>query len=166
MPTEEEILDQGEDLDFDPELDQLFYTAGQDDCLFEESEYRSMLSQVGDQDMWSDHSSNECIMSFCGGLTRVWKEAMGEINDLKRNICHVLHKNSIDEVSRDDIVELFYGRHSRLYRVFHDHLGWSHSKFLMFIRTCGKLLEFNFTTTQAYDFDGMMDGMMWQRKIL
>ena len=36
MPREEEILDQGEDLDFDPELDQLFYAAGQDDCLFQE----------------------------------------------------------------------------------------------------------------------------------
>ena len=48
MRKEEDIVDQGEDLDFDPELDNLFYSAGLDDCLFDESEYKSMFSQIGD----------------------------------------------------------------------------------------------------------------------
>ena len=74
MPREEDIVDQGEKLDFDPEFDNLFYSANVDDCLFDESEYRLMFSQIGDQEMWRDHPSNECLISFCGGMNRVWKE--------------------------------------------------------------------------------------------
>ena len=56
-----------------------------------------------------------------------------------------------------DIVEIFYGNESKLHRVFYDKLAWSHSKFLLFIKTCGKLSEFNFSTTHAYSLDGMME---------
>ena len=73
MPIEDNIVDQGEDLDFDPSFDNLFYSAGLDDCLFDESEYCSTYLQVGDQDMWSDHCTNECNISFCGGMVRAWK---------------------------------------------------------------------------------------------
>lgn len=45
-----------------------------------------MFSQIGDQNMWNDHSSNECVISFCGGMTRAWEEGMIEIEDLKK-IC-------------------------------------------------------------------------------
>lgn len=79
MPREEDIIDEGEDLDFDPEFDHLFYSAGLDDCLFKESEYCSMFDQIGDQNMWNEHSSNECDISFCGGMTRAWNEGKTEI---------------------------------------------------------------------------------------
>ena len=85
MPIEDNVVDQGEDLDFDPSFDNLFYSAGLDDCLFDESEYRSTYSQVGDQDMWSDHSTNECNISFCGGVIRAWKEGRTEIKEIKRS---------------------------------------------------------------------------------
>ena len=79
---------------------------------------------------------------------------------MKQNIRNILKKEVNEEVSRHDIVELFYGKYSNLYRDFHDKLLWSHTKLLMFVKTCGKLSEFNFTTTHAYSTTGMMDGMM------
>ena len=160
MPSEEHTIDQGEALDFDPEFEHLFYSAGLDDCLFDESEEQSMLSQVGDQDLWEDHSSNECIVSFCGSQTRVWKEAKDEIIDLKTNLRNLLKKHDDDQVSKQDIVHLFYGKYSMLYRVFHDQFVWSRVDFLTFVKTCSKLSEFNFTMTHAYLTEGMMDGMM------
>ena len=77
MPIEDNIVDQGEDLDFDPELDDFFYSSALDDCLFDVDEYRSILSQIGDQDMWRNHTTDECIVSFCGGSTIAWKEGGG-----------------------------------------------------------------------------------------
>ena len=41
MPSKEDIVDQGEDLDFVPEFDHLFYSFSLDDCLFEDFEYCS-----------------------------------------------------------------------------------------------------------------------------
>ena len=38
MPIEDNIVDQGEDLDFDPSFDNLFYSAGLDDCLFDDQD--------------------------------------------------------------------------------------------------------------------------------
>ena len=70
MPIEDNIVDLDEDLDFDPELDDLFYSAALDDCLFDVDIYQSILYQIGDQNMWRDHTSNECTISFCGGSTR------------------------------------------------------------------------------------------------
>ena len=160
MPIEDNIVDQGEDLDFDPSFDNLFYSAGLDDCLFNESEYRSTYSQVGDQDMWSDHCTNECNISFCGGITRAWNEGKTEIEEIKRNLRKALNKSDTDDVSKSDIVKLFYGKESRTYRAFHDKVGWPHNKFLSFIKTCLKLSEYNFTTTHAYATNGMMDCMM------
>ena len=104
MPSEEHIIDQGEAFDFDPEFEHLFYSAGLDDFLFDESEERSMFSQVRDQDLWEDHSSNECIFSFCGSQNRVWKEAKAEIADLKTNLRNLLNKHADDLVSKLDIV--------------------------------------------------------------
>ena len=50
MPSEDNVIDQGEVLDFYPEFDHLFYSSNLDDCLFDEpSEYRSTYSQIGDQ---------------------------------------------------------------------------------------------------------------------
>ena len=115
MPIEDNVVDQGEDLDFDPSFDNLFYSAGLDDCLFDESEYRSTYSQVGDQDMWSDHYTNECNISFCGGMIRAWKEGRTEIEEIKRNLRKVLNKSDADDVSKSDIVKLFYGEELRLY---------------------------------------------------
>ena len=33
-----------------------------------------MFTQVGDHDLWNDHSTNECQKKNCGGMTRAWKE--------------------------------------------------------------------------------------------
>ena len=74
MPIEDNIVDQGEQLDFDPELEHLFYSSELDNCLFDKADYESIQSQIGDQDMWNNHITNECIISFCGGLSRAWKE--------------------------------------------------------------------------------------------
>lgn len=68
MPSEEYIIDQGKALDFNPEFKHLFYSAGLGAYLFNESGELSMISQVGLKDIWEDHSSNECIVSFCGGM--------------------------------------------------------------------------------------------------
>ena len=125
-----------------------------------------MFAQVGDQALWKDHSTNECQISFCGGITRAWNEGKTEIKELKRNLCSVLKKEANKEVSRSDIVRLFYGRDSQLYRAFHDKLRWYHPKFLMFSKTYGKLSEFNFTTTHAYSTAGMMDGMMEKEEFI
>ena len=57
MPIEDNVIDQGEDLDFDPAFD-LFYSAELDDYLFDESECRSTYSQVRYQNTWSDHKTN------------------------------------------------------------------------------------------------------------
>ena len=70
MPSEDSVIDQGKDLDFDCEFDLLFYSAGLDDCFFDESEEYSMFYQIGDQDMWCNHLSNDCSISFCGGM--IW----------------------------------------------------------------------------------------------
>ena len=166
MPREEDIVDQGEKLDFDPEFDNLFYSANVDDCLFDESEYRLMFSQIGDQEMWRDHPSNECLISFCGGMNRVWKEGKKEIEELKLNLHTLLRKEDDAEITREDIVDLFYGKDSRLYRVYHDQLSWSHPKFLRFLKTCGKMSEFNLTTTYAYSQAGMMTGMMGKAEFI
>ena len=74
MAIEDHTVDENEDLDIDPDLDHLFYSSGIDDCLIEEAEYRSSFSQIGDQGMWKDHTTNECIISFCGGSSRAWEE--------------------------------------------------------------------------------------------
>ena len=39
MPREEDITDEGEELDVDPEFDNLLYSANLDDFLFDESEH-------------------------------------------------------------------------------------------------------------------------------
>ena len=110
MPSEEDIVDQGEDLDFDPEFDHLFYLSSLDDCLLEDSEYHLTWSQVGDQDIWRDHSSNECRISICGGLSRALEEGKTKIAELKKNLRSIFGKGNDDEVSNREIVELFYGR--------------------------------------------------------
>ena len=51
MPREEDIVDQDEELHYEPEFDKLFYSANLDDCLFDESEYCSMFSQIEDHEM-------------------------------------------------------------------------------------------------------------------
>ena len=109
--------------------------------------------------MWQDHSTNECLISFCGGLNRAWQEGKNKMTELKRNIHNILKKDENKDGSKREIVELFYGEHSSLYRAYYDKLCWPYNKFLMFIRTCGKLSEYNFTTMQAYSTDGVMDGM-------
>ena len=125
-----------------------------------------MFTQVGDQDLWKHHSTNKCHISFCGGMTRAWNEGKTEIKELKQNLRNILNKDANEEVSKHDIIELFYGKDSKLYRAFHDKLRWSHTKYLMFIMTCVKLSEFNFTTTYAYSTDGMMDGMMGKEEFI
>ena len=126
MPREEDIIDECEYLDFDPEFDHLFYSAGLDDCLFKESEYRSMFAQIGDQNMWNDHSSNERDISFCGGMNRAWKEGKTEIDDLN-NVRNMLNKCDDKDVSKLEIVKPFYGKESLLYRALHGKLNWSHN---------------------------------------
>ena len=94
--------------------------------------------------MWSDHSTNDYNISFCGGSSRAWKEGKKEIEEIKRNLQKVLNKSNGDEVSKLEIVKLFYGKELRMYRVFHDKVPWSYQKFLLFIKVCCKLSEFNF----------------------
>ena len=93
-------------------------------------------------------------------MVRVWKEGRTEIEEIKRNLRKVLIKSDADDVSKSDIVKIFYGDESQSYRAFHNKVGWSHNKFLSFIKTCLKLSEYNFTTTHAYATNGTMDGMM------
>ena len=47
-----------------------------------------------------------------------------------------------------------------LHRAFYDKLRWSHQKYVMFMKTCGKPSEFNFTTTYAYSTEYMVVGVM------
>ena len=93
-------------------------------------------------------------------MTRASSKGKMEIKELKQNLRNILNKDANEEVSKHNIVKLFYGKDSNLCRDFHDTLRWYHTKYLMFIMTCGKLSEFNFATTYAYSTDGMMDGMM------
>lgn len=58
------MVDQDKELNFDPELDYLFYSAGLDDCSFKESEYQSICSRIDVQYMWTTHSLNECNIIF------------------------------------------------------------------------------------------------------
>ena len=130
MPMKEGIVDHDEDLDFDPEVDNLFYSSSLDNCLFEDSEYRATWSQVGDQDMWRNHSSNKFQISLCGGLSRAWKEGMTEITELKKNLRTILKKSDGEEVSKRELVKLFYRSNSPLFRAYQDKLAWPHRKFL------------------------------------
>ena len=52
---EEDVVDQGDKLDFEPEFDNLFYSGNLDDCMFDESECCSIFSLIGDHEMWHDH---------------------------------------------------------------------------------------------------------------
>ena len=132
MPSEDSIIDQYKDLDFDPEFDLLFYSAGLDDCFFDESEELSLFFQVGDQDMWRDHSANDCNISFCGGMIRAWKEGKSEISGLQTNLRNMLKKSDGEVVSKLDIIYLFYGKGSVCYRAYHEKLRCSNTNFLMF----------------------------------
>ena len=100
MPREEDIVDQSEELHFDPEFDNFLYSAGIEYCLFEESAYCSMFSQIGDQEMWRDHFSSKYIISFCGGITRVWKEEKKEVEELNLNPRNLHQKEVSAEISR------------------------------------------------------------------
>ena len=62
--------------------------------------------------MWSDYYTNEYSISFCGGMIRAWKEGRTEIEEIKRNLRKILNKSDADDVSKSDIVKLFYGEES------------------------------------------------------
>ena len=81
MAIEDHDVDESQDLDIDPDLDHLYSSSGIDNCLIEEEEYRSSFSQIGDQGMWKEHHTNECIISFCGGGSRSWEEGKKEIGE-------------------------------------------------------------------------------------
>ena len=116
--------------------------------------------------MWSDHSTNECNISFCDGISIAWKEGKAKIEDIKKNIWKVIKKGHNDEVSKLDIVKLFYGKESRMYWAFHDKVAWPHRKFLLFIKVCCRLSKFKFATTHAYSTNCMMDGMTGKWKFI
>ena len=65
--------------------------------------------------MWSDHCTNECNISFCGGMVRAWKEGKTEIEEIQRNLRMVRNKNDADDVLKSDTIKLFYGEELRLY---------------------------------------------------
>ena len=48
MPSKDNVVDEGKELDFDPEFNHLSNPTGLDNYLFDEEDYRSMLAQVGD----------------------------------------------------------------------------------------------------------------------
>ena len=73
------MINENKDLVFDPELNSIHYKAGLDDYLIEETEYRSIFSHIGDQEIWYEHTTNECIISFCGGRARAWEEVKAEL---------------------------------------------------------------------------------------
>ena len=116
--------------------------------------------------MWRDRSHYECLVSFYGGMNRAWKEGKQEIEELKLNLRTLLHKEDEAEITKEDIVNLFYGKDSRLHRVYHDQLSWSHPKFLMSIKDCCKMSEFNLTTTHACSQDGVITGMMGKSEFI
>ena len=118
MPSKDNVVNQGEDLDFDPGFDHLFYSTGLDNCLFDKSNYCSMFTQVGDQDLWKNHSTNKCQTSFYDGMTRAWSEGKTEVKELKQNLRNILNKNVNEEVSKHDIFELFYGKDSKAVHSF------------------------------------------------
>ena len=165
MAIEDHTVDENEDLDIDPDLDHLFYSSGIDDCLIEEAEYRSSFSQIGDQGMWKDHNTNECIISFCGGSSRAWEEGGKEIEELKLNLLKMLDKTESNPISKLDIIKLFYVHDSETWRAFNDKLDWTYNKFLLFIVTCCRLSEFSLTTGHAYSA-GLMDGMMEKNEFI
>lgn len=55
-----------------------------------------------------------------------------EISELQTNLRNLLKKGDGEMVLKLDIVNLFYGIDSVLYRAYHDKLSWVHTKFLMF----------------------------------
>ena len=159
MAIEDHVLDENEDLDIDPDLDCLYDSSGIDNCLIEEEKYRSSFSQIGDQGMWKEHDTNECIISFCGGSSRVSEEGKQETGELKQNLQKLLNKDDTSPISKVDIINLFYGMESKIWKAFSYKVDWTYQKFIQFMFTCCRLSEFNLTTCHAYS-SGLMEGMM------
>lgn len=61
----------------------------------------------------------------------------------KKKIRTLLRNSDNEEVSEFDVVGTFYGKNSNLFRAFKENLYLSNSNFLIFIKTYGKLSEFN-----------------------
>ena len=85
MPSKDNVVDEGKEFDFDLEFDHLFYSAGLDDYI-DEADYHSIFAQVGDQNLWKDHSTNGYQISFCGGITRACNEGKTEIKELRQKL--------------------------------------------------------------------------------
>ena len=76
-----------------------------------------------------------------------------------RDLRKILNGGNENNVSESDTVKLFYGEESRSYQAFHDKVGWSHIKFLLFIKTRLALSEYNFSTIHVYITNSMVDGI-------
>ena len=159
MAIEDHDVDESQDLDIDPDLDHLYSSSGIDNCLIEEEEYRSSFSQIGDQGMWKEHHTNECIISFCGGGSRSWEEGKKEIGELKQNLQKLVNKDDTSPISKVDTINLFYGIESKIWKAFSDKADWTYQRFIQFTFTSCRLSEFNLTTDHAYS-SGLMEGMM------
>ena len=92
-------------------------------------------------------------------MSRAWKEGKQEIEELKLNLRSLLRIKEDTEITREDVVNLFYGKDSRSHRAHHDQLSWSHPKFLIFIKTCCEMSECDLNATDACSQDDMMTGM-------
>ena len=159
MAIEDHTADKHEDLDIHPDLDHLVHSSGMDDWLIEEAEYGSSFLQIGDQGMWKDHATNECIIGFCVGSPRAWEEGKKEVEELYLNLQKLLDKTESSPISKPDIIKLFYGIDSEILRAFNYKLDWSYNNFLLFIVTHCRLSEFHLSTGYAYSAR-LMDGMM------
>ena len=99
------------------------------------------------------------------GVQEPGKRGEKEIEELKLNLLKLLDKTESSPISKLDIIKLFYGLDSEIWRAFNDKLDWTYNKFLLFIVTCCRLSEFNLTTGHAYSA-GLMDGMMEKNEFI
>ena len=53
-----------------------------------------------------------------------------EIEELKLNLQKLLNKDDPSPISKVDIINLFYGMDSKIWKAFHDKLDWTYNKFL------------------------------------
>ena len=106
MAIEDHTANKHEDLDIHPDLDHLVRSSGMDDWLIEEAEYRSSFLQIGDQGMWKDHATNECIIGFCVGSPRAWEEGKKEVEELYLNLQKLLDKTESSPISKPGIIQI------------------------------------------------------------
>lgn len=103
MPSEENIIDQGKTLDFDPTLHNLMIA-----CLMILRKDKCSLRLEIKTNGRIIYQMN--VLCFCGGMTRVWKEAKAEITDLKTNIHNLLKNTTMIKFQGKTLSTSFMGK--------------------------------------------------------